>query len=312
MWSLLGILLSAGWLAVAWLWFDSNIGLDNYSYVLLPDVAGQYVAGLLAPPILIWVLMGYLRGPRGLKRLREELSLLHDELAERERREAARARSEAPVPSLRRAPEALAPVAAGPAPAAAPTLSVTPPGPAPLAPPLAEPDQPASAATQGGSVTSLAQEVARSLGRIGEGAARDGAARDEESAPGDDEFRLLVHRVGRDLNAVCMDLSAVLCRKAARDEALKAYNRGQKDAFHLLVRDYLSRHEPAEIIARLNQADAQTLLHSYAMKFAGLIDEAARRDPSGAQEEALRRGPMGQLYDEVQRHTQVARNVARG
>lgn len=316
MWSLLGILLSAGWLAVAWLWFDSNIGLDNYSYMLLPEVVGQYVAGLLAPLILIWVLMGYLRGPRGLKRLREDLGVLHDELAERERREAARARGETQAPPLRRAPEAMAPVPPAPAAVAAPTLSVTPPGPTPVgpAPLVAEPDEPSLAmpAGQGSSVTSLAQEVARSLGRIGEGPAREAAAQDNEAAPMDDEFRLLVHRVGRDLNAICMDLSAVLCRKAGRDEALKAYNRGQKDAFHLLVRDYLSRHEPAEIIARLNQADAQSLLHSYAMKFAGLIDEAARRDPSGAQEEALRRGPMGQLYEEMQRHTQVTRNVARG
>lgn len=61
MWGLLGVLLSAAWLAVAWFWFDREIGLDNYSYVLLPEVAGQFVAGLLAPLILIWVLVAALR-----------------------------------------------------------------------------------------------------------------------------------------------------------------------------------------------------------------------------------------------------------
>ncbi len=325
MWSLLGIVLSAGWLAVAYLWFDGNIGLENYSYVLLPEVVGQYVAGLLAPLILIWVLLGYLRGPRGLQRLLDEVATLRESLAERERRDAPRPRSEPPVaPPLRRSPEAMAPIAA------APVVEALPPAPSPLPkrPPVATPaptpvaplvtpvptaaaslSVAASPTAPASNVTSLAQEVARSLGRLNS-EVEVPAALDVEAGL-DDDFRQLVHRVGRDLNAICMDLSAVLCRKSARDEALKAYNRGHKEAFHVVVRDYLSRHEPAEIMTRLTQADAQSLLHTYAMKFASLIDEAARRDPSGAQEAALRRGAMGQLYEEVQRHTYVARGAAR-
>jgi len=359
MWSLLGIVLSAGWLAVAYLWFDREIGLDNLSYVLLPEVIGQYVAGLTAPLILIWVLVGYLRGSRGLGRLSDEVGLLREDLAERTRQESARLRTESEPPRRRpaeaAAPQAIAPVARAPvvpapvvpAPAPAAPAAVTPAtappppmapasappaaapvGPAPSAPraqmpaaaavlpPVAAPaaisprpaPAPAQLAESGGNVTSLAQEVARSLGRL---AVEPAPAPLESDGALDEEFRQLIHKVGRDLNAICMDLSAVLCRKSARDEALKSYNRGHKDAFHVLVRDYLSRHEPSEIMSRLTQADAQSLLHTYAMKFAGLIDEAARRDASGVQEAALRRSAMGQLYDEVQRHTQLARGAGR-
>ena len=339
MWSLLGIVLSAGWLAVAYLWFDREIGLDNLSYVLLPEVIGQYVAGLTAPLILIWVLVGYLRGSRGLGRLSDEVGLLREDLAERTRQETARLRTDPEAPRRRpaeaAAPQAIAPVAlapAVPAPAPAAVASVAPApapvGPAPSAPraqmpaaaavlaPVAAPaalspmpaPAPAQPAESGGNVTSLAQEVARSLGRL---AVEPAPAPLESDGALDEEFRQLIHKVGRDLNAICMDLSAVLCRKSARDEALKSYNRGHKDAFHVLVRDYLSRHEPSEIMSRLTQADAQTLLHTYAMKFAGLIDEAARRDASGVQEAALRRSAMGQLYEEVQRHTQLARGAGR-
>ena len=102
-----------------------------------------------------------------------------------------------------------------------------------------------------------------------------------------------------------------VCRKSARDDALKAYNRGHKEAFHQLVRDYLSRHEPAEIVSRLAQADATSLLHTYAMKFASLVDEAKRHDPGGGQESLLKQSALGQLYGEVLRHTSAARGPMR-
>lgn len=329
MWSLLGIALSAGWLAFAYLWFDREIGLDNLSYVLLPEVVGQYVAGLLAPLILIWVLMGYLRGPRGLGSLRAEIATLRDELAERARQDAARPRPEAPAARRPLEPVLSAPAAAPPPPASAPSAPApkappplaaprivpapattpAPLGPVPPAAPTLAEAAPAAAPAEAANVTSLAQEVARTLGRLASDPPP--AAALEGEAAQDEEFRQLTHKVGRDLNAICMDLSAVLCRKSARDEALKAYNRGHKEAFHVLVRDYLSRHDPAEIMVRLTQADAQTLLHTYAMKFASLIDEAGRRDASGVQEQALRGSAMGQLYEEVQRHTQLARAASR-
>lgn len=288
MWAFLGIVLSAAWLGVVYLWFEREFGLENLAY-LLPGEIGQFLAGVVAPLALIWVVVGFLRTGARLRRLADELADLRSTLA-------------APQPSRQRReqPVALGRGALSDEPSDQPAAS----------------DPPLSAAPAGeraqeaGNVTSLAQEVARSLGRLTADDGEAATATGEEAF--DPEFRQQVQRTARDLNAICMDLSAVLCKKPARDEALKSYNRGHKDAFHALVRDYLSRHEPSEILARLAQADAQSLLHTYAVKFAGLLDEAQRRDPSGGQEAALRGSAMGQLYQEVQRHTNAARNAPPG
>jgi len=205
-----------------------------------------------------------------------------------------------------------------------PPLSPAPISPAPLSlgnspdtamlPPRDAPEP----ARDGPSVSALADEVARNLERLEAGKPPqpnpDVAASLLPDGPAelDPELQRLLQRVGRDLNAISMDLSAVLCRKSGRDDALKAYNRGQKDAFHELVREHLARHEPAEILSRLAQADATSLLHTYAMKFAGLVDEARRHDPGGGQEELLRRSALGELYGEVLRHTSAARGPQRG
>jgi hypothetical protein len=170
---------------------------------------------------------------------------------------------------------------------------------------------------EGAAAGALAEEVARNLERLEAGKPPQPSPAvaplsvPEADVELDAEVQTQLLRVARDLNAISMDLSAVLCRRGARDEALKSYNRGHKEAFHLLVRDYLSRHEPAEILSRLAQADATSLLHTYAMKFASLLDEARRHDASGAQEQVLRQSALGQLYGEVMRHASAARGPAR-
>lgn len=220
-------------------------------------------------------------------------------------------------------PSGPAPVPIGPAPSVAAAPGPGTPAAAPL--PLGSgpdtamlpPAPPAERGKDGPSLGALADEVARNLQRLEAGrppqpslapVVAPVAAAEAELDP---ELQQQLHRVARDLNAISMDLSAVLCRKSARDDALKAYNRGHKEAFHLLVREYLSRHEPAEIVSRLAQADAISLLHTYAMKFASLIDEAKRHDPSGGQEQLLRQSALGQLYGEVLRHTSAARGPIR-
>jgi len=223
------------------------------------------------------------------------------------------------------APVERAPLLAPAPPAAPPVLTPAAPVPLPLG---ADPDTamlpqrgstpPAEPTGEGRDVSALADEVARNLERLEAGKppqpSPDLAKAVAADGPAelDPELQQQLQRVARDLNAISMDLSAVLCRKSARDDALKAYNRGQKDAFHQLVRDYLSRHEPAEILSRLAQADAISLLHTYAMKFAALVDEAKRHDPSGQQEDLLRQSALGQLYGEVMRHTSSARGPLRG
>ena len=239
-----------------------------------------------------------------------------------------------PAPLERKAP----PVerAPGPAltPAPAPTAVLTPTGPSAAAlAPLALGSSPDTAmlppddgeaeaertAPEPASIGALASEVARNLERLEAGkpplsspiVASAPMALPEAPVELDPELQQQLNRVARDLNAISMDLSAVLCRKSARDDALKSYNRGHKEAFHLLVRDYLSRHEPAEIVSRLAQADATSLLHTYAVKFASLVDEAKRHDPSGGQEALLRQSTLGQLYAAVLRHTAAARGPLR-
>lgn len=287
MWAFLGIVLSAAWLGLVYLWFERSFGLENLPY-LLPGEIGQFLAGVAAPLALIWVIVGFLRTGSRLGRLSQTVADLADSVAALPRGPLAAE----PLPLPREPGEE-----AGRG-AVAPLLAHPPAGrPSPVAVAAAEPAD--------GKVTPLPQEPGRLSEDEGPRVGPVGDAADELLAP---EFRQLVQRTARDLNAICMDLSAVLCRKAARDDALKSYNRGDKEVFHLLVRDHLSRHEPAEVMKRLAAADALSLLHTYAVKFAGLLDEAQRRDPSGAQEAALRRTAMGQLYEEVLRHTSLARS----
>ncbi|HKY94644.1 MAG TPA: hypothetical protein VJL84_05030 [Kiloniellales bacterium] len=349
MWALFGIVLSAAWLGAVYWWFRESYGLENVAF-MLPGEMGQTLAGVVAPLALIWILIAYLRNGAGLRRLSDELVDLREAVRQRQvAREQAAARlgslppaqprmappppsqpqpplqpvlppASPPVPPMAPPPAPLRPVATPPERAPAPML--TPAGPTPL--PLGSspgtamlPPGPSEPPADRGA-GALADEVARNLERL-EAAKPPQPSADVAPMAGsetpvelDPELQRLQHRVARDLNAISMDLSAVLCRKSARDDALRAYNRGHKDAFHLLVREYLSRHEPSEIVSRLAQADATSLLHTYAMKFASLVDEAKRHDPSGGQERLLRQSALGQLYGEVLRHTAAARNPLRG
>ncbi len=283
----MGALLSALWLGAVYLWFERDFGLENLAY-LLPGEIGQFLAGVVAPLALIWVLAGFLRTGARLRWLAGELQDLRLSLE----RASARLAAAGPPP---------APLAAN---GAEPSLipSAAPPAVGSQDSPLDRARAEAAGERQGGTVALLSKEATRAADRLPPEpeAPRTGNALDPA-------FRDLVQKTARDLNAICMDLSAVLSHPAARDEALRAYQRGQKEAFHLLLREHLLRHEPSEVMARLAQAGAQSLLHTYAVKFAGLLDEAQRRDASGGQEEALRRTAMGQLFAEVQRHTRQAR-----
>lgn len=295
MWIFLGILISAVWLGAVWLWFERDFGLENLAF-LLPGEIGQFLAGIAAPLALLWIVIAMLHNGRRLGRLAAALETLEGRqqqgLAALERR-LQELQQRAPL-AERRVERAVAPQLAAAAVGPAPVLRTS-----PVPPDLRPLAEEAETLRSGG----LAPEVTRVTPR-----AAESADEGEGGQPLDAEFRGLVKKVARDLNAISMDLSAVLCRKAARDEALKGYNRGQKEAFYELVRDHLAEHAPGEILGRLSQADAQSLLHTYAMKFAALLDEAGRRDASGAQEQALRRSAMGRLYDEVQRQTASVRS----
>ena len=68
MWAFLGVVLSAAWLGLVYLWFERSFGLENLEY-LLPGEMGQFLAGVMAPLALIWVIVGFLRTGSRLRRL---------------------------------------------------------------------------------------------------------------------------------------------------------------------------------------------------------------------------------------------------
>jgi len=335
MWAFLGIVLSAAWLGAVYWWFREYYGLENVEF-MLPGEIGQMLAGIAAPLALIWIVVGYLRNGASLRRVSDELVDLREAARQRiatrpeptPRLATASPPVHHPVSQQPAAPAPTAPPPLRPVPAERPPVVAAPPPPTPL--PLGiDPDTamlPTRSLPPGPVVErqaetagagALAEEVARNLERLEAGkppqpspAVAPLAVR-EANAELDPELQTQLHRVARDLNAISMDLSAVLCRRGARDDALKSYNRGHKEAFHLLVRDYLARHEPAEILSRLAQADATSLLHTYAVKFASLLDEAKRHDASGNQEQALLQSALGQLYGEVMRHTSATRGPVR-
>lgn len=104
-----------------------------------------------------------------------------------------------------------------------------------------------------------------------------------------------IRKAARDLNAVSLDLAALLASRPQRDAALRAYSQGDGEAFHRLVLEELARQAPGQVSARLQQARAQGLPETFILKFAGLMGELAQRDPGGRAAAGLRQGVLGQL-----------------
>lgn len=337
LWLLTGIVLSLAWLLSAAIWVKEYHGWENL-FLLAPYEQAMLVAGLLAPLGFLWSIVGLLFLAGRLAGLKRDLRGLASAAAPTPTKAPLETRDSAvnvPVaePPLRvepKAPEVPKAVAVSreieprlSAPLeleAPPRLSVVvdtseKEKSEPLVPELkASPPKavepqlsvvPASDSRD--PVASIAQEVAKALGRIQTPVAGQ-ATPTAHSARA--EFDAKVKRVSRDLNAISMDLSAILCRKDRRDEALKALNKGQRDAFHDLLRQYFANSERKEVMRRLVQSDSLTLLHSFAIKFGSLVDEAQKFDPAGQEEKTLEDSPMGRLYAEVQRLTTEPRGSA--
>ncbi len=200
----LGLLASLLWTAlVAW-WLADHLGWQNLSALLRPELAGQSVAGFIAPLILIWLLVLL---PR--------------------RHPVVSASVEAPV---------VAPV--------------------------------------------------------------------ETRVPG--AAVEAIRKASRDLNAVSMDLAALLASKPQRDSALKAYSQGDGEAFHRLVQEELKRQTPGQVRARLARAQADGLPETFILKFAGLMGELGQRDPGGRAAAGLRQGTLGHLDEALRALLQAA------
>ena len=322
-WLLTGLLLTAAWLTGCALWVEDYHGWENLLY-LAPFEQAMVVAGILAPLGFLWSLVGLIFLSNRLAALK---ALLGDRRTPAESPASSVASPAAPrleavaskAPSLEAVSREIAPrlqaTPSTPAPLksveteAAPRLSIVPETLETKAPPLKAPEplltvvQPPAEARD--AVTSIAQEVAKALGRIQTPQEAPTASQSARAA-----FEAKVKQVSRDLNAISMDLSAILCRKNHRDDALKAFNKGEREVFHELLRKHFATSDRKDVMRRLVQSDSVSLLHSFAIKFGSLLDEAQKLDPAGLEEKMLEESSLGGLYAEVQRLTAEPRGSA--
>lgn len=320
---ILAILASGAWLGLSYVYLQEYYGLENL-LLFAPFEQGMILAGVIAPLAAIWALVCALLV---LSRFRRIERLLKDaSLPRREKNQSDSGRETAPqvkakepeapraervrVEAMRAEPRVSAPPApaveppsalpAAPPPLAAP-LPPTPPVEAPLPAPneTAPPPTPQPTAE---AVTSIAQEVAKALGRL---RVQPDAIRSEAF-----DFDKRLARASRDLNAISMDLTAILCQKRTRDQALAAYNKGDKDAFHRLLSEFISSHQKAQILTRLVQSDAASLLHTFAIRFGDVQDEVRRADASGLLDRRLRDSVIGALASQIEGLTSIGSRAA--
>lgn len=136
------------------------------------------------------------------------------------------------------------------------------------------------------------------------------AERDSETAPAAADssapaskpvgFRHLVRITSMELNSIAMDLSGLLCRDAEHAQALKGYDKGQKDVFFDLLSDQLAKQKPAEALKRLQNAGGDQLMINYLRKFDALVTESKGVDRSGALAKSLQAMPIGRLNAQLQ------------
>lgn len=329
----LAILASGAWLGLSYRYLEEYFGWDNL-LLFAPFEQGMILAGVIAPLAAIWALVCALLVLSRFRRLERMLKSAGERDYARNHRALGR---DAAAPLTAREPEStklesqrMAPVqlergTPAPPPISAPPLSAPPPSfaPAPVAPPVTMPpvvlpkteppavEMPEIRSFDGAppplkpaaeSVNSIAQEVAKALGRL------QSAPPQAPSPSYNVEQRLA--RVSRELNAISMDLTAILCQKRNRDQTLSAYNKGDKDAFHRLLSEFITSHPKTQIFTRLVQADAAGLLHNFAIRFGDELDEAKKADPSGAMERRLRDSVIGALHSQIEGLTSVGTRSA--
>jgi hypothetical protein len=113
-------------------------------------------------------------------------------------------------------------------------------------------------------------------------------------------FRHLVRITSMELNSIAMDLSGLLCRDADHAQALKGYDKGEKDVFFELLNVQLSKQKPAEALKRLQSRGGDQLLANYLRKFDALVTESKGVDRSGALAKSLETMPIGRLNKRLQ------------
>ena len=112
-------------------------------------------------------------------------------------------------------------------------------------------------------------------------------------------FRHLVRITSLELNALAMDLTAVLCDTKTHGQTAKRYDSGERDAFFELLNKQLDTLGPEGTLETLNKRGSAELLQSYAEKFERLLDESKRIDSSGALGRSLATMAIGRLHEKL-------------
>lgn len=107
----------------------------------------------------------------------------------------------------------------------------------------------------------------------------------------------LVGATKRDLNALANDLVFGLRSEQDHAAALNAYNGGQKDAFFAVLWEHLRRSSRDQVAKAVQESGVGDLVTAYRQKFEDLAKEVQSRDSSGQALQAIRKQPMGRVYD---------------
>ncbi len=197
-----------------------------------------------------------------------------------------------PQPS---APAPAPAVAASSPPAVAPPGTGAPVGGAAAAPPAVSPPAAAAAgAGQAAAANEPSLSVVKGTGSAAPPAAQAPAAK---AASPLSQMEALVGTTKRDLNAIANDLVFGLRSEQDHAAALSAYSGGQKEAFFAVLWEHLRRSSRDEVSKRVQESGVADLVTAYREKFEGLAKEVQTRDSSGQALQALRKQPMGRVYD---------------
>lgn len=112
-------------------------------------------------------------------------------------------------------------------------------------------------------------------------------------------FRHLVRITSLELNALAMDLTAVLCDTKTHGQTAKRYDSGERDAFFELLNKQLDTLGPQGTMETLTKRGSAELLQSYAEKFERLLEESKRIDSSGALGRSLATMAIGRLHEKL-------------
>ncbi|MEQ8651193.1 MAG: hypothetical protein RIC87_01880 [Kiloniellales bacterium] len=111
------------------------------------------------------------------------------------------------------------------------------------------------------------------------------------------QMEALVGATKRDLNALANDLVFGLRAEQDHAAALNAYNGGQKDAFFAVLWEHLRRSSRDQVAKAVQESGTGDLVTAYRQKFEDLAKEVQGRDTSGQALQAIRKQPMGRVYD---------------